>query len=248
MRKLAERDNVFIIQDGSKIKTLIKDTYTSLKINAFDGNRIFYDFGDGLKVQETYDERIFNCYKGEEVINIRDGNKICEFIQDTNSSGYDSYFKQHYYEQHRTEFIDEVMKSYGDRVEKVPDGYIIDEIWKVNSQGSSYYLQQNHKGRFDSHANVRVHGENAKGVEGDWHFLCTVAQGQFLKMSIDTKIGSLELDETTMTILAKINYLMNPSAFDTTTLHQLPDKLRKVIQDEKQENINVLNQGQEDLI
>lgn len=248
MRKVAERDNVFIIEDKGKIKTLVKDSYTSYKINNCNGERIFKDFGNGLKIQETYDDRIFNCYKNDEVINIRDGNKIVEFIVDDNSAGYDSYFRQIYYQQHRTEFVDEVMKSYGDRVVKVSDGYVIDDIWKVNNQGSSYYFQEEHKGRFDTYDNVRVHGENAKGVEGDWHFLCTVAQGQFLRMSIETKIGALELDETTMTILAKINYLMNPSSFDSTTLGQLPEKLRRVIQDEKVEKINVLEKGQEDLI
>lgn len=238
MRKVAERDNVFIVEDNGTIKTLIKDTYTRLKLNSFNGNRIFWDFGSGLEVKETYDERIFNCFKNGETINIRDGNKIAEFISDNNSAGYDEYFKEHYYEQHRLEFVDQVIKSYGDRVKKVPDGYLVDTHWKVNNKGSSYYLAQDgHKGSFDQEV-VRVHGEEAVGREGNWHFLCTVAQGNILKMSIDTKIGSLELDTTTMTILAKINYLMNPTVMDTTTLHQLPDDLRKVIEDEaKEQNI-----------
>lgn len=231
MKKLAERSNVFIVENEGKVSTLIKDTYTILKINEFDGNRIFYDFGDGLEVKETYDDRIFNCFKNGEIINIRDGNKIAEFIADNNSAGYDSYFKQHYYEQHRLEFVDEVIKSYGDRVVKIPDGYLVDDIWKVNNTGSSYYLAKNHKGSFDQDV-VNVHGETAKGNEGDWHFLCTVAQGNFLKMSIDTKIGSLELDSTTMTILAKINFLMNPNINDSVFMNQLPKKISKLLIDE----------------
>ena len=233
MRKVAERKNVFIVEHNGSVKTLIKDTYTILKLNNYDGNRIFHDFGNGLEVKETYDERIFNCFKNGETINIRDGNKIAEFITDNNSAGYDEYFKEHYYEQHRLEFVDEVIKSYGDRVVKVPDGYLIDTHWKVNNKGSSYYLaSQGHKGSFDDDV-VHVHGEEAVGTNGNWHFLCTVAQGNILKMSIDTKIGSLELDSTTMTIIAKINYLMNPSVFDMTTMNQLPDNLKKVIEDEK---------------
>ena len=62
MKKLAERSNVFIVENEGKVSTLIKDTYTILKINEFDCNRIFYDFGDGLEVKETYDDRIFNCF------------------------------------------------------------------------------------------------------------------------------------------------------------------------------------------
>jgi hypothetical protein len=236
MRKLAERNNVYVVEDNGKIKTLIKDTYTELKLSEnYEGNRIFHDFGNGLSVKETYDERIFNCFNGEVTINIRDGNKIAEFISDSNSAGYEVYFKDHYYKQHRTEFLERVISTYGDRVVKVQDGYIVDDIWKVSNEGSSYYLAQSgHKGNFDTDT-VRVHGENSQGVVGNWHFLCTVAQGKFMSMSIDTEIGILELDETTITILAKINFLMNPNVNDSVFMNQLPDKTKKLLIAEKDE-------------
>ena len=235
MKLLAKRKNVYIVEDKGKVKTILNDKYNEVKLEKFDGNRIFYDFGDGLKVQETYDNRIFNCYKGDVIINIRNGVKIAEFIADGNKSGYAEYFTTHYYQQHRTEFLDQVIGSYGERVIKTNDGYIIDDIWKVNNQGSSYYNMENHKGTYDEDEDVRVHGEHAKGLDGNWHFLCTVAQGKFLKMSIDSEIGALELDETTMTVLAKINFLMNPNVEDNVFMNQLPDKLKKILKDEAKE-------------
>ena len=79
-----------------------------------------------------------------------------------------------------------------------------------------------------------VHGENAKGKMGNWHFLCTVAQGKLekLKMTIDTEIGSMEVDEVTMTILAKVNFLANPNIHDSVFMNQLPKKLKKLLVEE----------------
>lgn len=234
MKLLAKRKNVYLVEEKGKIKTVINDKYTEIKLEQFDGNRIFFEFGNGLKVQETYDERIFNCYKDDIVINIRDGNKIAEFIADGNASGYEEYFKEHYYRQHRTEFLNKMIETYGDRVMKIKDGYIVDGIYKVNNQGSSYYLAEEHQGKFDNYIGQHVHGEVVESHD-DWHFLCTVAQGKFIEMTIDSEIGALELDEATITILAKINFLMNPNVDDSTFMNQLPAKMQKVLRDEAKE-------------
>lgn len=235
MKLIAKRKNVYVIEINGKIRTVINDKYTELKLEQYNGNRIFYDFGDGLKVQETYDERIFNCYKDNVVINVRDGNKIAEFIADKNKSGYDEYFKEHYYQQHKSELLNQLIKSYGDRVVSVRDGYIIDNIWKVDNKGTSYYHRDNWRGKFDDYEGHHIHGEEVHNGNG-WHFLCTVAQGKLLKMSIETDIGVLELDESTMTILAKINFLMNPKTDDHVFMNQLPDDLQKILRDESKHN------------
>lgn len=235
MKLLAKRKNVYVVEDKGKVKTILNDKYNEVKLEHYNGERIFYDFGNGLKVQETYDERIFNCYKNDVIINIRDGGKIAEFILDKNATGYSEYFTSHYYQQHKSEFMDKIIESYGDRVVKVEDGYIVDDLFKVNNQGSSYFFSETDKGHWDNQQEVLVHGEHAKGRDGNWHFLCTVAQGKFLKMSIDSEIGALELDETTMTIIAKINFLLNPNTNDSVFMNQLPESLRKILRAEKDE-------------
>ena len=236
MRLLATRKNVYLVEDNSgHIKTLLKDTFSKVKLTKFDGNRIFYKFDDVFRVEETYDERIFNCYMGEAHLVIRDGEKIAEFVLDNNRIGFEVFFKDRFYQHHKTEFIDEIIRSYGDRVVKIPDGYVIDDIWKVNNCGSSYFKYANYKGRWDNYEDVRVHGEHAKGKEGDWHFICTVAQGKLIKMNIDSAIGELELDDITMTIMGKVNFFMKPNVNDSVFMNQLPKELQKVLKDESKE-------------
>ncbi len=205
---LDERDGLYIIMVDGKVKTIIKDSYSQLKYKTYNGNRIFYDFGDGLKIQETYDDRIFNCYIGEAVINIRNGKKIAEYIIDENKSGYELFVKEHYLEQHRTELLDKIIATYNDRVVKVKDGYVVDDIFKVDNKGTSYCKS---------------------GELGNWKFLCTVAQGNIRKMSIDSEVGLLELDTTCMTILAKIGFFCNPNVHDKVFMDQLPQKIQKLL-------------------
>jgi hypothetical protein len=208
---LDERDGLFIIMIEGKVKTIVKDSYSQLKYKTYNGNRIFYDFGDGFKIQETYDDRIFNCYINEVVINIRDGKKIAEFVLDKNKSGYEDYVKEHYLEQHRTELLDKVIATYNDRVVKFKDGYVVDEIFKVDNKGTSYFKTGNNT--LDDH----------------WKFLCTVAQGNIRKMSIETEVGLLELDTTCMTVLAKIGFFCNPNVHDRVFMDQLPQKIQKIL-------------------
>ena len=205
---LDERDGLYIIMVDGKVKTIVKDSYSQLKYKTYNGNRIFYDFGDGLKIQETYDDRIFNCYIGEAVINIRNGKKIAEYIIDENKSGYELFVKEHYLEQHRTELLDKIISTYNNRVVKVKDGYVVDDIFKVDNKGTSYCKS---------------------GELGNWNFLCTVAQGNIRKMSIDSEVGLLELDTTCMTILAKIGFFCNPNVHDDVFMNQLPQKIKKLL-------------------
>ena len=212
---LDERDGLYIIMIEGKVKTILKDSYSQLKYKTYNGNRIFYDFGDGFKIQETYDDRIFNCYINEVVINIRDGKKIAEFVLDKNKSGYEDYVKEHYLEQHRTELLDKIIATYNDRVVKVKDGYVVDDIFKVDNKGTSYCKS----------GVVKL--PSAK--HGNWKFLCTVAQGNIRKMSIDSEVGLLELDTTCMTVLAKIGFFCNPNVHDKVFMDQLPQKIQKLL-------------------
>lgn len=215
---LDERDGLFIIMINGKVKTITNDTYSQLKYKTYNGNRIFYDFGDGFKIQETYDNGIFNCYIGESVLNIRDGKKIAEFVLDKNKSGYEKFIKEHYIEQHRTELLDKVIATFDDRVTKVKDGYIVDDMFKVDNKGTSYFAT------------------GMGTLDDTWKFLCTVAQGNIRKMSIDSEVGLLELDTTCMTILAKIGFFCNPDVHDSIFMNQLPQKIQKLLVDQDKVN------------
>lgn len=207
---LDERDGVFIVMDKGKVITLTKDDYIDLKLKHYNGKRIFYEFSDGVKIQETYDDRIFNCYYDDVVLNIRDGNKIAQFIKDKNESGYIEYFKEVYLSNHREELLDSIIDTFGDRIRKVRSGYIIDDIFKVDKKGTSYF----------------------KTGLNNWKFLCTVAQGTIRKITVPTKIGLLELDSTCMTIVAKIGFFCNPNVEDSVFMNQLPKELQRTLKEE----------------
>lgn len=215
---LDERDGLFIVMVEGKVKTIVSDSYSQLKYKTYNGNRIFYDFGDGFKIQETYDDRIFNCYLNDVVINIRDGNRIAEFVLDNNKSGYERFIKEHYIEQHRTELLDKIIATFDDRVTKVKDGYIVDDMFKVDNKGTSYFAT------------------GMGTLDDTWKFLCTVAQGNIRKMSIDSAVGLLELDTTCMTILAKIGFFCNPNVHDNVFMNQLPQKIQKLLVDQDKVN------------
>ena len=215
---LDERDGLFIVMVEGKVKTIVSDSYSQLKYKTYNGNRIFYDFGDGFKIQETYDDRIFNCYLNDVVINIRDGNRIAEFVLDNNKSGYERFIKEHYIEQHRTELLDKVIATFDDRVVKVKDGYVVDDMFKVDNKGTSYFAT------------------GMGTLDDTWKFLCTVAQGNIRKMSIDSEVGLLELDTTCMTILAKIGFFCNPNVHDSIFMNQLPQKIQKLLVDQDKVN------------
>jgi hypothetical protein len=67
-----------------------------------------------------------------------------------------------------------------------------------------------------------------------WKFLCIVVKGSPRKKGIKTKIGIVELDEKLLEILAKINFLINPTLNDSIFTSQLPEWLSKTLKDERE--------------
>jgi hypothetical protein len=71
-----------------------------------------------------------------------------------------------------------------------------------------------------------------KDDSGHYKFLCTVAQGNLSKMTIQTKIGEIELGATELTIMGKIGFLLAPDINDGVFFNQLTDKMQDVLRDE----------------
>ena len=104
---------------------------------------------------------------------------------------------------------------FGDRVvtKRMKDNsvaYIIDDRFMVNDVGVSHF----------------------KNDFGTWKFLCTVAQGNLSKMTIQTKIGEIELGSTELTIMGKIGFLLSPDITDGVFFEQLSDKMKSVLKAE----------------
>jgi len=209
-----ERENLLIVFDGDNPipKTITKDDYNCLKYKQFGGNRIFYDFDKKNKVAETFDNRIFNCTYNGRTIQIRDGNKIAKCITAHKKTGklvvFIKSFKEEYYEANKREIVSSLIKQFGGRVKESKDGYIVDEIFMVDLNGTSYF----------------------KSSTG-WSNLCTVAQGNLRNFTVETDIGTLDIDSQTIVILAKLFFLMNPKLDDHVFFDQLPTNLQKFLKE-----------------
>lgn len=213
------REDHLVVYYNGKIMTKINDSYNQLKYGKYDGNRIFYKFNDEAEVQETYDDRIFNCKYKDETMQVRKSEDICRAINNDNLDDYSLVFKETYYEIHRIELITELVKrSYGGRVQlKSDDTFVIDDRFMVDSKATAHY--------------------GTRGSDKNWKFLCIVVKGKPRKKAIKTKIGLVELDEMLLQILAKINFLINPNITDSIFISQLPDWLSKTLTDEREAGV-----------
>ena len=83
---IAKRDTHIIIRNKrDEYVHRPNDSYNILKYESFGGNRVMHTFDYECKVEETYNERIFNCYykqedKEEQLLQLRHANDICEAI------------------------------------------------------------------------------------------------------------------------------------------------------------------------
>ena len=218
------REDHLVVYYNGKIMTKINDQYNNLKYGKYEGNRIFYKFNDEAEVQETYDDRIFNCTYKDETIQVRKSEDICSAINSDNLDDYAIVFKETYYAIHKIELITDLIKrSYGERVQlKNDDTFVVDDRFMVDSKATAHYSKkgQNHKHTIDS--------------DKRWEFLCIVVKGRPRKKAIKTKIGLVELDEKLLEILAKINFLLYPNMNDHVFISQLPEWLSKTMIAEKE--------------
>ena len=207
--------------------TKINDNYNNLKYGQYEGERIHYEFNDEAKIDETYDDRIFNCTYKDETMQVRKSEDICQAIMNENLDDYSLVFKETYYEIHRIELITDLVKrSYGDRVVlKNDDTFVVDDRFMVDSKATAHYLK---RGQSSKHTM-----DNDKR----WEFLCIVVKGSPRKKAIKTKIGLVELDEKLLEILSKINFLVNPNINDTVFTSQIPEWLSKTIKDEREAGV-----------
>ena len=222
---IAERDNSLILFEAGKVKTVPNTLYNQVKYRDYKGERIFYNFSDDVYVKETFDDGIFNCFMNGETMQIRDSIGISESIRQhkTNNQdkSFETLFKKFYFIEKKTELMAEMIAVFGDRVvTKIMKDkscvYIIDDRFMVNDVGVSHF----------------------KDDFGKWKFLCTVAQGNLSKMTVQTKIGEIELGATELTIMGKIGFLLAPDITDGVFFEQLTDKMKTVLKAEVQFDSN----------
>jgi len=215
---LEERDDLLIVMQNGRVQTLPLSPYTVLKHKHFHGNRIIYKFNSDMEVTETYTDGIFNCRLRSEKLQIRKRDDIAKAImqhhQTNDCAYYEQIFASEYAKHYRTDLLMQLLEVYDERVRVQGDTFVIDGIFRVDQHGNAYVKQANKYG---------------------WKNICIVVQGKLKPHYIDTPIGSIQLDETALTIIAKITFLLFPNLEDTVFAQQLPDNVKRMLKRSEQD-------------
>ena len=216
---LEERDDLLIIMNSQgQITTVPKTPYYLLKYKQYDGNRISYNFSETVFVKETFDDGIFNCTYGKNLVQIRDFDDVALSIQshvDTDTLDvFDELFSKKWSEIHKEELVTWFLQEFitSGRISVKHSRYVIDGIFEVDSHGNAYALNKRDK------------------QDDQWKSICLVSPSNLAPKEMMFKGVPTMVDVTTQSIIAKTMFCMNPNTEDHGFMVQLPPKLRRWIE------------------
>ena len=221
---IAKRDTHIIIRNKrDEYVHRPNDSYNILKYESFGGNRVMHTFDNECKVEETYNERIFNCYYKDQLLQLRNANEICEAIISKDNQLFIDLFKKNFYDLNKAQLLQGLVDNNSTlkgRVRRTKnDDFIVDDCFKVDSHANTYVLEHHYI-------------KNTKR-EKRWRNLCTVVPRTIKKMNIYTKeIGNVEVDQATLRCLTKIFGLIQPHTWDSVIWNQIPNWLKRIYKDE----------------
>ena len=225
---IAKRDTHIVIRNKrDEYVHRPNDTYNIVKYGTFQANRIFHKWNSECRVEETYNERIFNCYYKGQLLQLRKANDICEAILSKDKEVFIDLFKKNYYDLNKAQLLqglvddNSTLKGRVKRMKQAPycDDFLVDDVFRVDGHANTYVLESHYI-------------KNTKR-EKKWRNLCTVIPKTLKKMTIHTKeIGDVEVDQATLRCLTKIFGLIQPNTWDSVIWNQLPTWLKKIYKDE----------------
>ncbi len=207
-RILDVRPEQMIFDVDGKIVVIPNSVYYQMRYVDNNDDRIAYDFGSGMSVQETYDARIFNCDLGGQRFQFRQdlSDRLCEAIIEHKKTGKaDKYQELFEFAMREVPFHDvlDFCLEHMEGVKKTPEHFLIGDNFKVDLKGNAYFWEKEH-----------------------WASLCIVMQGHNIPKKLITRTGHiLNVNPLTMTILAKILFLSDPNMGDRIFTSQLPKEM-----------------------
>ena len=221
---ISERPNHIIIRNKrDEYVHRPNDSYNILKYESFGGNRVMHTFDSECKVEESYNERIFNCYYKDQLLQLRNANDICEAIISKDNQLFIDLFKKNFYDLNKAQLLQGLVDNNSTlkgRVRRTKnDDFIVDDCFKVDSHANTYVLES--------------HYIKKTKRERKWRNLCTVVPRTIKKMNIHTKeIGNVEVDQATLRCLTKIFGLIQPHTWDSVIWNQIPNWFKRIYKDE----------------
>lgn len=210
-------NHLTIMNDDGKIEMVSNDEYYHLKYDPANidkrdsDNRIFHFYTRTQKIQETYNDKIFNLMFSGVILQTRqeEANKICQFINNNDCASFMKYCGDKYQVINCKELLMKLLFAYADRLKFRKRGIIIDDNFMVGYDGGANY-------------------KKGKG----WHSLCLVVDGYIRDKLIDTAVGAIRMSRLLQTIMVKIGFCLKPNIKDSVFMNQLPADLKRCITDE----------------
>ena len=219
---IEERDELLVIIDDGQVRTVPKSPYYLLKCKTFAGNRIFYKFSDDILIQETFDEGIFNCYYGKNLVQIRDADEVSSAIEEhARENSFEKYkevFSKAWSEEHKNEMIEWFLQEFFSSGRIVSQSskhdvkYVIDGIFGVDTHSNAYALN-----------------------DTECKPICLVVKGNLSVKEMMFKGVPTLIDITTQSMISKMLFCLKPNIKDYGFMLQLPSKLRQILQRQSQE-------------
>jgi hypothetical protein len=216
-------EQVICLEKNGNVSTRPNSPYYSLRYFKYNNKRIGYTFSDKSYVMESFDERIFNCWHEGRRLQLRQdlSEQLAAAINHHDMYGnvreYAELFNHAFQEEPSWEMLDMYLRNITG-VQKVKDGFIIYESFKIDYKGNAWVRPQRDDEKFKR--------------DNPWVSLCIVmkgtrhaekmAEGGFLP---DTTSTMVEVNALTMTIISKIVFLLNPNLKDKSFTGQLSKNL-----------------------
>jgi len=201
MHKILDENvnHITLKTDDGKVITVANDDYYHLKYDMVNidkrdnTDRIYHNFTETQKIQETYSNKIFNLMFNGVIIQSRqeESGKICKMIVNNDIDYYLEYCHSRYQVINCQDIVKKLLCVFNDRIDYTKRGIIVDKIFKIGYDGS---------------AHVKIYGSK-------WKSLCLVADGYIRDKQIDTAIGKVNMSRTLQTILAKIGFCLKPNNY-----------------------------------
>jgi hypothetical protein len=208
MKVLEVNEQFVLVQDDDGIhKTLPNDMYMQIKKH-YIGNRIFFSWDKEHRVEETYDNRIFNCIRidndQEQRVQLNNNHLLYKAIKDNNVELYNEIFEKKLSMVARDEVLEKNFSHYGNHVERNRKGYVINGMFLVDDSGTAFYKNIDDKKHMD------------------WCHLCLVVQDFHPRKISLEGVGTIRLDETLIQIIEKVAFCLHPNLEDGVVKGQLP--------------------------
>ena len=208
----SDYDTLTIMNKEKKIIIRNINEYNLMKYNEFKGERIIKQLNDYCKVEESFNDGVFNILiRGKKLqshnkIEVCKRLKLCENLDTIDPLI--ELFQDEIKSELNKIFFEQVLEPFRSRIEiNDEQDIIIDKVFKVDKNGQAYYLNANDK----------------------FNHLCIVAGSPKFKHMINHAIGKFSVDFRTIEIYYKILFLLYPNKEDSVFYNQLPKKLREMV-------------------